>query len=112
MVAVLGAIALVRRKGMALTVPALRFYVIIAVLGTLIPNGTFYVSVAHLPAGIMSIIIATVPIPAFPMALVLGMDRFSALRLAGLALGLGVALLAMPGAALPQAAMVAFCRWR
>jgi len=109
MVAVLGAIALVRRKGMALTVPALRFYVIIAVLGTLIPNGTFYVSVAHLPAGIMSIIIATVPILAFPMALVLGMDRFSALRLAGLALGLlGVALLAMPGAALPQAAMVAF----
>ena len=109
MVAVLGAIALVRRKGMALTVPALRFYVIIAVLGTLIPNGTFYVSVAHLPAGIMSIIIATVPILAFPMALVLGMDRFSALRLAGLALGLlGVALLAVPGAALPQAAMVAF----
>lgn len=109
MVAVLGAIALVRRKGMALTVPALRFYVIIAVLGTLIPNGTFYVSVAHLPAGIMSIIIATVPILAFPMALALGMDRFSALRLAGLALGLlGVALLAVPGAALPQAAMVAF----
>ena len=107
MVAVLGAIALVRRKGMALTAPALRFYVIVAVLGTLIPNGTFYFSVAHLPAGIMSIIIATVPMLAFPMALALGMDRFSAGRLAGLALGLaGVALLAAPGAALPDAAMV------
>ena len=109
MVAVLGAIALVRRKGMALTAPALRFYVIVAVLGTLIPNGTFYISVAHLPAGIMSIIIATVPMLAFPMALALGMDRFSALRLAGLALGLlGVALLAAPGAALPDAAMARF----
>ena len=72
MVAVLGAIALVRRKGMALTAPALRFYVIVAVLGTLIPNGTFYVSVAHLPAGIMSIIISTVPMLAFPMARILG----------------------------------------
>jgi drug/metabolite transporter (DMT)-like permease len=109
MVAVLGAIALVRRKGLSLTRPALRFYVIVAVLGTLIPNGTFYVSVAHLPAGIMSIIIATIPMLAFPMALALGMDRFSALRLTGLALGLlGVALLAAPGAALPDAAMLAF----
>ena len=109
MVIVLGAIALVRRKGMLLTRKALRFYVIVAVLGTLIPNGTFYVSIAHLPSGIMSILIATVPMLAFPMALALGMDRFSALRLAGLALGLlGVALLAGPGAALPDAAMVAF----
>lgn len=109
MVVVLGAIALVRRKGMVLTAPALRFYVIVAVLGTLIPNGTFYASVAHLPAGIMSIIIATLPMLAFPMALFLGMDRFSASRLAGLALGLiGVALLAAPGAALPDAAMAAW----
>lgn len=109
MVAVLGAIALVRRKGMRLTASALRFYVVVAVLGTIVPNGTFYYSVAHLPAGIMSIIIATIPMLAFPMALALGMDRFSALRLAGLALGLlGVALLAAPGAALPDAKLVAF----
>ncbi len=107
MVAVLGAIALVRRKGMRLTVPAVRFYVVVAVLGTVIPNGTFYASVAHLPSGIMSIIIAMIPMLAFPMALALGMDRFSAPRLAGLAMGLlGVALLAAPGAALPDAAML------
>lgn len=107
MVAVLGAIALVRRKGMLLTPAALRFYVVVAVLGTIIPNGTFYTSVAHLPAGIMSIIIATIPMLAFPMALALGMDRFSTKRLVGLAMGLvGVGLLAAPGAALPDAAMV------
>jgi hypothetical protein len=52
------------------------------------PERDILFSVAHLPAGIMSIIIATVPMLAFPMALALGMDRFSALRLAGLALGL------------------------
>lgn len=109
MVAVLGAVALVRRKGMRLTPAALRFYLVVAVLGTLIPNGTFYASVAHLPAGIMSIIIATIPMLAFPMALAMGIDRFSLLRLAGLALGLvGVAILAAPGAALPEAAMLAW----
>ena len=109
MVVVLGTIALVRRKGMRLTPAALRFYVIVAVLGTIIPNGTFYTAVAHLPSGIMSIIIAMIPMLAFPMALVLGLDRFSTLRLVGLALGLtGVALLAAPGAALPDAAMLAW----
>ncbi len=107
MVVVLGSIALVRRKGISLTPAALRFYVIVAVLGTLIPNGTFYASVVHLPSGVMSIIIAMIPMLAFPMALALGMDRFSSLRLAGLAMGLsGVALLAAPGAALPDAAML------
>lgn len=107
MVAVLGAIALVRRKGMLLNRAALRFYVVVAVLGTLIPNGTFYASVVHLPSGIMSIIIAMIPMLAFPMALALGMDRFSALRLVGLGMGLlGVALLAAPGAALPDPAML------
>lgn len=109
MVIVLGAIALVRRKGIRLTGPAIRFYVIVAVLGTLIPNGTFYASVVHLPSGVMSIIIAMIPMLAFPMALALGMDRFSALRMVGLVLGLtGVALLAAPGAALPDAAMLAW----
>jgi drug/metabolite transporter (DMT)-like permease len=107
MVVVLGAIALVRRKGMKLTPAAIRFYVIVAVLGTVIPNGTFYTAVVHLPSGVMSIIIAMIPMLAFPMALALGLDRFSTLRLVGLALGLaGVALLAAPGAALPDAAML------
>ncbi len=107
MVVVLGAIALVRRKGMALTPAAIRFYVIVAVLGTIIPNGTFYTAVAHLPSGIMSIIIAMIPMLAFPMALALGLDRFSTLRLVGLGMGLaGVAVLAAPGAALPDAAML------
>ena len=107
MVLVLGAIALVRRKGVKLTPAAVRFYVIVAVLGTIIPNGTFYTAVAHLPSGIMSIIIAMIPMLAFPMALLLGLDRFSTLRLVGLGMGLaGVAVLAAPGAALPDAAML------
>jgi drug/metabolite transporter (DMT)-like permease len=56
----------------------------------------------------MSILIATVPLLAFPMALALGLDRFSAARAAGLALGiLGVALIASPGGAAVSVAWVA-----
>jgi drug/metabolite transporter (DMT)-like permease len=108
-VLVLGAITLARGKRLPLTRRALEFYVVVAFLGTLVPNYTFYVSVARLPSGIMSIIIAAVPMLAFPMAVALGVDRFSLRRAAGIALGLaGVALIALPETSLPEAAMVAF----
>jgi len=83
-------------------------WTVVAVLGTVLPNSASYAAAAILPAGIMSIVIAAVPLFAFPMALALGTDRFSPLRLLGLVLGLcAVVLLASPEAALPERAMVA-----
>ncbi|MBL9052810.1 MAG: DMT family transporter [Tabrizicola sp.] len=108
-VVVLGVISGIRGRGLVLTRRALTFYGVVAVIGTLIPNTTFYLSVVHLPSGIMSIIISTIPLIAFPMALVLGMEQFRAMRLFGLLLGLGgVALIALPQASLPDPAMAAF----
>ena len=108
-VLVLGAISAVRRRPLPLDPGSLRFYAIVALLGTLIPNFTFYLSVTRLPAGIMSIIISMVPLISFPIALALGMDRFGWGRLAGLLLGLaGVALIALPQSSLPDPAMAAF----
>jgi drug/metabolite transporter (DMT)-like permease len=99
---VLGTLSLVRGKGLVFTRDALIFALVVAVLGTLVPNATFYTSVEHLPSGVMSILISAVPMLSFPMALALGMDRFSAPRLTGLGLGLlGVAIIAAPGAGLP-----------
>lgn len=108
-VLVLGAMSLPRGRGLVFTRPALRFYVIVAALGTLIPNTTFYLSIARLPSGVMSMIISAVPMIAFPLAVILGMERFAWVRLLGLSLGLmAVGLLAAPGAVLPEAGMVAF----
>lgn len=107
--ALLGAISLIRGRGLSLRPAALRFYVIVAIIGTLVPNATFYASVTHLPAGIMSILISMVPLLSLPIALALGIDRFSLTRLFGLACGLaGVALIALPQASLPDPAMAAF----
>ena len=87
----------------------LAIWLIIALIGTLIPNSASYRAAFQLPAGVMSIVIATVPMLAFPIALVLGNDHFSARRLLGLLLGLaGVALIALPEASLPERAMLAF----
>jgi drug/metabolite transporter (DMT)-like permease len=108
-VVVLGAISLARGRGLVFSRRALTFYVVVAFLGTLIPNATFYMSITRLPAGIMSILISTIPLLAFPMALALGMERFQAVRLLGLVLGLcGVALIALPGVGLPDPGMVGF----
>lgn len=105
----LGTISLIRGKGLRLTRRALTFYLVVALIGTLIPNYAFYASVPHLPAGIMSILISTVPLIAFPMALALRYDRFEVKRLLGLLLGLtGVALIALPQSGLPDPGMAAY----
>jgi drug/metabolite transporter (DMT)-like permease len=105
----LGIITVIQRKSVPLTRATLGFSAIIAVIGTIIPNSTFYYAVAHLPAGIMSIIISTVPLLSFLLALLLGTDRFSPPRVIGLLCGLGgVALIALPQSSLPDPAMAAF----
>lgn len=106
---VLGALNIVRRRRFQITVPRLRFALIIASIGTLIPNSTFYISVAHLPSGVMSILISTIPMLSLPMALALGMDRLHPLRLLGLLCGVvGVALIALPQTSLPTPEMAAW----
>ena len=106
---VLGVLTAVRGKSLPLHAAALRFYAVVAVLGTLVPNATFFTSVARLPSGIMSILISMVPLLAFPIAVALRQDQFSSRRLVGLGLGLlGVALIALPNTSLPDPAMAAY----
>ncbi len=106
---VLGGLLLALGRRVPFTRATIGFAVVIAFIGTIIPNSSFYYSVAHLPAGVMSILISTVPLMAFPIALTLGTDRFSMMRLAGLLCGLvGVVLIAAPEGALPDAGMAAW----
>jgi len=79
---------------------------LIALLGTVLPNAASYEAARYLPSGVLSVAIATVPMFAFPIALAMGLDRFSTLRLVGLLCGLaGVYLLAGPEAGLSDAVM-------
>jgi len=96
-----------RGKGLPLTPPHLALYVIIALIGTLLPNSASYTAAIHLPSGIISILLSMVPMLAFPIALAWGMDRFSPARLTGLLLGFAaILLIALPGSSLPDPAMV------
>jgi drug/metabolite transporter (DMT)-like permease len=103
-VLLLGLVQALRRRRLPIHAGALRVYLIVALLGTLLPNTASYTAARHLPAGVLAIAIAMVPMMAFPMALALGNDRFAWRRLAGLCLGLtGVVLIALPETALPGA---------
>jgi drug/metabolite transporter (DMT)-like permease len=108
---VLSALCILRRKPLVLNRRTVPFYVILATIGTVVPNVTFYMAVRELPAGIMSILISAVPMLAFPMALAMGQDRFSLVRFGGLMLGLlGVILILGPdtgGAVTPFWVMIA-----
>lgn len=89
--------------------PALRVYVVIALIGTVLPNSASYEAIRHLPSGLISILLSLVPMFAFPIALALGNERFTLARFAGLGLGLaGVLMIVAPEASLPERAMVAF----
>lgn len=105
----LGIIQLVRRKPLRVDAPALRVYVFIALVGTVFPNSAMYEAIRHLPAGLVSILLSLVPMLAFPMALMLGNERFALLRFCGLLLGLfGVLLIIGPEGSLPDRSMVLF----
>ena len=105
----LGAILAYRRRWPRWNRAQIGFCTLIAATGTILPNGASYQAAVYLPAGILSIVIATVPMMALPLAVSLGIDRFSVLRIAGLAAGLvGVALLVWPDTSLPDPAMAVF----
>jgi drug/metabolite transporter (DMT)-like permease len=85
------------------------FYVIITLIGTVLPNSASYKALTVLPSGVVSILLSLIPMLAFPVALALGNDRFAWSRLGGLALGfIGVSLIILPDASLPERAMLAF----
>ncbi len=79
------------------------FYTICGITGTALPNVFSYAAIRELPVGIMSIVMATVPLMTFLAALIFRLDRPEWRRIAGLACGAtAVLLLVVPDASLPD----------
>ena len=80
-------------------------YVMSAALGTVVFAGTTYKAAEHLPSGVITVCMATLPLVSFFLSLALRMERATAGRIGGLALGLaGVLLIALPETSLPDPA--------
>lgn len=96
-----------RRTPLPRTAGAIRAFVVIALIGAVLPNSISYQAAVHLPAGIMSLLLSIIPMFAFVIALLLGNDRFALRRLFGLVFGLvGVLIIIVPSVDLGQSVPV------
>ncbi|MDB4224187.1 DMT family transporter [Granulosicoccus sp.] len=99
----LGIFLLIKKQGVASSSTALKYFVIIAFIGTLIPNTFSLLAIDQLPAGIMAIIVATVPMMSLVVALLARIEAFSWMRTLGIILGAcALFLIALPDASLPD----------
>jgi drug/metabolite transporter (DMT)-like permease len=99
----LSVISIVRRVGPVLNRRALIYFLVVGLLGTIFPNSFSYLAASHLPAGVMGIAIASVPMFSLGIALGLRLEKPSLQRGIGVLLGAGaVILLIGPQTSLPD----------
>jgi drug/metabolite transporter (DMT)-like permease len=85
---------------------SLRFYALSGLLGITIPASALFVAALFLPAGIVAMSNALVPIATYGFTLGIGLERFAPLRALGLVAGLiGVVLVLLPETSLPDPGM-------
>jgi len=106
---ILGVIIWVRGYKIRFSPGHIQYYVLIGLLGTIVPGLFSFTAAAHLPAGIMALVITTVPMFSMVIALLVGNERFAMRRILGIVLGvMAMALIALPEASLPERAMIAW----
>ena len=99
----------VRRSRLVIDRSHIVFFTVIAFTGTLLPNTASYFAAFHLPAGVMALVIALVPMFALLVALTLRLERFQWRRLTGVLLGgTAIALLVLPDTSLPDPSKAIF----
>jgi drug/metabolite transporter (DMT)-like permease len=85
----------------------IRFYIICGTMGIVVPNTTMYFAAKHLPASILAMVVNTVPVMAYPMALFIGLESFNLLRSIGILLAcVGLMAIIVPKTSLPAPHLV------
>lgn len=83
------------------------YYFICGLVGLTIPNTTMYFVAPHIPAGILGVVVNTVPVITYFIALCVGQEKFNWARFIGVMIAmLGILLIIIPKASLPTETMV------
>lgn len=106
-----GAILLLVCLGRGRAVPISRelglLYLASGLLGMVIPGAIFFYAAAQVPAGVLSISIAIIPVLTFATSAILRLETFVLMRIAGVVLGvLSIVLLIGPQQSLPDPAQL------
>lgn len=106
-IALLGGFLAFQKKGFKITPQRIVLFAIVGLMGTVLPGAFSYRAAAELPAGVMAIVIALVPLCALPVAIIMGLEKPNLKRFAGVLLGaLSVVLIIGPDNALPDPSKV------
>lgn len=106
---IIGLITLLRGGTSKINISDCCYYFICGLTGIAIPNTTMYFAASHLPASILAIIVNTVPIIAYPMALLAKLESFNWQRMIGIGLAFcGLMLIIFPYSSLPSPDMVSW----
>ena len=107
--AVLAIFCLLRWRRPQLTRTNGKHACVIALFGTAIPGTLYFYAASKVPAGVLAITVALVPMLTYAISWLLGIDQFGRRRLGGIILGLvAIILLVAPDTSLPDPAMT---RW-
>ncbi|STX29609.1 ABC transporter, transmembrane permease,permeases of drug/metabolite transporter type [Legionella beliardensis] len=73
------------------------YYFMCGLLGITIPNTNMYFVANHIPAGLLAVLVNTVPLLVYPLALMFKLEQFDLRRIIAVALGmLGILLILSP----------------
>ncbi len=102
-VALFSAALLARGERLPLSRGHLAFYAVCGLLGTALPHTLGFLSIRHLPVGVQTMALSTVPMMTLLLALPLGLERWEPQRALGIGCGLAAMLMiALPETGLPE----------
>jgi drug/metabolite transporter (DMT)-like permease len=100
---------LFKRRRVAITKRRLVLFAWITAFGSVLPGLVSYTAASHLPAGVMAVTIAMVPIFIMPIAIFTGHEVYKAKRVFGVLMGaLAIVLLIGPETSLPDPTKAGF----
>jgi drug/metabolite transporter (DMT)-like permease len=103
---VLGFLLFIKHEKLYCSPAHLRYYFICGLTGIVLPNTNMYFAAPHLPAGLLAVIVNTVPIIAYPLALIAKVEIFNLRRfIAVIAAVSGLMLILLPNTSLPSPQM-------
>ena len=98
-------ITVIRRKSIQDMKDKLALIFCVALLGAAIPSVLFYYAAPHVPAGVLSITVALIPLMTYGFSIPLKLETFSVMRIVGLVFGvIAIFLIVLPENSLPDPA--------
>jgi len=86
-----------------------RFYLVCGILGIALPNTLMYFVAVHVQAGMLAVIVNTVPLMVYPIAILASQERLSLPRIMGVLIGMaGIILILSPKILMPNQQLTAW----